>query len=841
MALGLAGILFLLLIPAPVAEAGCVTPFFEEQSTAGSMGHSSIADLDGDGNLDIVSAGGNSLRLRAGNGTFVPEGPVDLVTGTLFEDVVAVDMNADGELDLVFSDFSAGQVGVLLHDSGFAFTGPSYFSAGSPKRIAIGDFNGDTRPDVYVTNSTGGGLYLQDENGSFQGSASVNILSNVRDAVAGDFNGDGKLDVVSITTSGLRFIPGNDDGTFGSTTFFSAGTGSTPHELEAADLDGDADLDLVTSDDASVSVSVYRNDGIAGWTTTTYSILPANLPFGTPRPEGLTLADFNDDGEIDIAGAGTRAGYVAVLTGNGDATFDDPSYTFLDTEAGTFENTGTLRVLTNGDFDNDGRIDILAEQGRIGLITFLANLCGVAAIEAEAPPVLSVGQTLDIPVVVASAADGGPVPTGSVSLLDGATVLDTETLVDGAATLSAGALSEGPHTLTVQYSGDTNYDPATSEAIPVTITTATTTVTVTKSATTTVWGESVTFTSTVTSTDNSEEIDGTVELFIDGVAVASGDAPLFAFSTTSLTVGTHDVYARYLGSENHPPSPPSAVITHTVNKVTSDLQIRSEPSYLGGSAIIEALINLPYVADATGTIQLFEGSTLVGTIDAAVQPRIFTLNGLSMGTHFFRAVYSGDSNVLGDESPVLMHVVLAQAGGLDARGATSTITLMWDLPPAGATQVRILRALATNPLLPLTTVSGSVRSYVDTDVTGSIVYRYRIEYLSSGGSTVAISNIDVAQLVTFTNDGDVIGVPIQSVHLEETRNAANALRGTIPLAPITTTYSGPVLATHINELRTAINEARVALGAPAFTFADTISPGTTIRAVHVQQLRDAVR
>src|SRR5687768_9363388 len=90
---GIAFTLAFFLMLAQVSEAGCVTPPFEEESVAGSMGHSAIADLDGDGNLDLVSASGNELLLRAGNGTFEPADPVALWTGTLLEDVVAVDMN----------------------------------------------------------------------------------------------------------------------------------------------------------------------------------------------------------------------------------------------------------------------------------------------------------------------------------------------------------------------------------------------------------------------------------------------------------------------------------------------------------------------------------------------------------------------------------------------------------------------------------------------------------------------------------------------------------------------------------------------------------------------------
>lgn len=128
-------------------------------------------------------------------------------------------------------------------------------------------------------------------------------------------------------------------------------------------------------------------------------------------------------------------------------------------------------------------------------------------------------------------------------------------------------------------------------------------------------------------------------------------------------------------------------------------------------------------------------------------------------------------------------------------------------------------------------------------------YLYRVRAVDAGGGVSAFSNPDVATIYEFVDDPLVPGVHrIRAVHFAQLRHEINALRITAGLAPLPTSPTvyvagAPVLAEHLTELRTALHEARAAAGLPAVALSDaTITPGVTkIKAVHVQQLRDALK
>jgi hypothetical protein len=143
-------------------------------------------------------------------------------------------------------------------------------------------------------------------------------------------------------------------------------------------------------------------------------------------------------------------------------------------------------------------------------------------------------------------------PTGTVTFWDGATQIGTGTLSSGSATMTTAALTAGTHSITIQYSGDTNFNAATSAAITQTVNQVSATVMAASTVNPSTYGESVTFTVTVTGAGATPT--GTVVLTDSGTALgtmtlnASGQATL---TTQMLTAGSHSLLFTYSGDTNY--------------------------------------------------------------------------------------------------------------------------------------------------------------------------------------------------------------------------------------------------------------------------------------------------
>ena len=184
--------------------------------------------------------------------------------------------------------------------------------------------------------------------------------------VAGDFDNDGKLDLAfiayAISTTSPTFQTcielGNGDGSFQlpNCTALSPpmeGETESPSRLIAADFNGDRKLDLALSNgtDGTNTVSVFLGNGDG--TLQAPQSFPAGPPGHFQNPGLLSVGDFNGDGRLDLAVADTAEdghGYVPVLLGNGDGTFQNPIEYYLSVPT---------QSPTVGDFNGDGKLDLV--------------------------------------------------------------------------------------------------------------------------------------------------------------------------------------------------------------------------------------------------------------------------------------------------------------------------------------------------------------------------------------------------------------------------------------------------------------------------------------------------
>jgi hypothetical protein len=298
-----------------------------------------------------------------------PAAPFPL--GRVINDVAAADFNRDGIPDLaVVDDYINGSVNILLGvgDGTFIAASNSPISVPDPPSwLMIGDVNGDGRPDLVIPSQLGNSLtvLLGNGDGTFaMASGSPHpVGQNPLMIALGDFNGDGKLDVAvtNANTNDVSILLGNGDGTFADAPGSPFQAGKAPEAIVTADFNGDGNLDLaiVNSPPNTVTLLLGHGDGsfVAGRAS---PITVGNFP------TGIVAADFNGDGKPDLAVTNGFSYNVSILLGNGDGTFTAAS--------GSPVAVGRQPFAINaGDFNNDGILDLAVVNTADNTLTLLSG------------------------------------------------------------------------------------------------------------------------------------------------------------------------------------------------------------------------------------------------------------------------------------------------------------------------------------------------------------------------------------------------------------------------------------------------------------------------------------
>src|SRR5439155_1365985 len=194
------------------------------------------------------------------------------------------------------------------------FAAATNVTAGNgPYASAVGDFNGDGKQDLAVTNiSTNSVLILLGNgNGTFGAPAIFAFGSTATSIAVGDFNGDGHQDLVAANyaSDSVSVLLGNGDGTFSSA--INLATGSEPASVSVGDFNNDGNQDLAVTNEESSNVSILLGDGAGHFGP------PSNLAAGS-GPRSVAIGDFNGDGNQDLAVANTGTNFVSMFLGDGN-------------------------------------------------------------------------------------------------------------------------------------------------------------------------------------------------------------------------------------------------------------------------------------------------------------------------------------------------------------------------------------------------------------------------------------------------------------------------------------------------------------------------------------------
>ncbi|WP_410005676.1 FG-GAP repeat domain-containing protein [Aequorivita nionensis] len=291
-------------------------PHITVDDTGGTNGANSVfaADLDGDGDMDMISASTNDDKIAwykniDGLGAF---GPQQIISETALGaySVFATDIDGDGDMDILAASYFDDTIGWFANNGQGTFGSRQIIStlADGASSVYANDADGDGDMDVFSASATDDKIaWYENTNGQGNFGAQQVISTNFDyplEVVAGDIDGDGDMDILSgsrYNNSRVAWFKNtNGQGNF---VFQQELTTDISYCRAAtlADMDGDGDLDIVATSWTFGSHRVIWFENTNGQGNFNNTPNTVGLLTNNANPETLYAKDFDNDGDLDIA------------------------------------------------------------------------------------------------------------------------------------------------------------------------------------------------------------------------------------------------------------------------------------------------------------------------------------------------------------------------------------------------------------------------------------------------------------------------------------------------------------------------------------------------------------
>ena len=268
-----------------------------------------VADINRDGRPDIlgVTVSGDAIYWWANDGSALPNWTEHTVLSSFngAHAVEPVDLDADGDLDLVVAAFDGDEATIIINDDGVggSWTKENFTPFDGAYGVAVGDLNEDGRMDFVASGYYEDAIRIFLQGPSLWSFSDISGLDGPRGIALGDIDGDSDLDIIGAIRDDDDIKWFENDGAGGTWTVHNVGSGylSDGSEVQAVDIDHDGDIDILGTGYLGDDVYLWRNGGDgSSWSRHT-------IESGLDSPWQALAVDIDGDDDLDVvlAAAGT--------------------------------------------------------------------------------------------------------------------------------------------------------------------------------------------------------------------------------------------------------------------------------------------------------------------------------------------------------------------------------------------------------------------------------------------------------------------------------------------------------------------------------------------------------